>query len=313
VPPVSVGYPNEGRLQGGARLDTSLPFIRPVSVCPGVDAHWGLPVLVRMIERAARGVAKRYPGSVLSVGDMSQKSGGEIVGHHSHESGRDADIGFYIVDAKGKPLSGRSFVKFDASLTSKELPGARFDLARNWLLIQHLLTDPAARVSHIFIAEPLRQGLLAYARPRVSRALWNRAAIAMVQPSSSLPHDDHIHVRISCPRASGGECIELAKNAPSRAKLAKARRKGGHVALRTPGARGSSARTDRAAPRRGAASKLSREAPSTGDADPILRRAYNAVERAILGAPGASHEEAEADAAEVRDAVDESGAAKITD
>lgn len=230
-----MGHPNEGSLSGALRVDAALPYVRAVSVCAGVDAQWGLPVLVKMIERAAREVSKRYPGSVLNVGDISLKEGGEIWGHHSHESGRDADIGFYAMDAKGKPLDVRSFVKFDSSLGSKSFPSAHFDVARNWLLVQHWLSDPEARVSHIFVAEPLRQSLLAHARARgVSPLLLNRAASVLMQPSNSLPHDDHFHVRISCPKSSGRECLELAKiTKASKTKMAKARR-GGATALRTP-------------------------------------------------------------------------------
>lgn len=333
VPAVSVGHPNEGRLLGGARLDDSLPFLRAVSICPGVDAQWGLPILVRMIERAARAVAKRYPGSVLNVGDISRKQGGEIGGHHSHESGRDADIGFYVADAKGNPMDTRSFFKFEASLATKQMPGARFDVARNWLLIQHMLTDPAARVSHIFIAEPLRQSLLAHARSQgVSRALLNRAAVVMMQPSGSLPHDDHIHVRISCPQSMAGECIELAKMAPPR--VAKVRRRG--APLVTPG-EGRSVRAKegakdgakegagvkearRPAPpareagkrarRAGGGEALARVEASQEGSDSVLKRAFDVAASGLLPR---EPEEAEADAGEARDAADESGDAKITD
>jgi len=318
---VSVGHPNEGRLLGAARLDDSLPFIRAVSVSPGVDAQWGLPILVRMLERAARAVAKRHPGSVLNVGDISRKQGGEIGGHHSHESGRDADIGFYVADAKGSPVDTRSFFKFEASLGTKQMPGVRFDLARNWLLIQHMLTDPAARVSHIFIAEPLRQSLLAHARSRgVSSALLQRAAVVMMQPSGSLPHDDHIHVRISCPRslAGAGECIELAKNAPPR--LAKIRRRG--APLVTPGgSRGGRVKEARKAapPSREAGNKraaggeaLARAEAQQEGSDSVLKRVFDAAADGLLGA-SRGDEEVEPDAAPARDAADESGAAKIPD
>jgi penicillin-insensitive murein endopeptidase len=326
-PPHSVGHPNEGRLEGGARLDGTLPYLRVMPTALADDARWGLPVFIRMIERAARGVSKRYPGSILDVGDISRKNGGEIDGHHSHESGRDVDIGFYAVDAKGKPVRASSFIKFDASLTSPSFPGARFDLARNWLLIQHLLTDPGARVSHIFIAEPLRQSLLAYARARgVSRALWIRAAVTMMQPTESLPHDDHIHVRISCPRSMRDSCIELSKNAPTgKTRLAR-RRRGGATTLKTPAraaAASRSAGTARGAPGSHAAHATRAAEPRGGLVRPARAEAAKSpaaspAEHAILqrapSAPSASKNEAEAeaDAIEVKDALDESGAAKIT-
>ncbi len=209
----SIGSPNDGHLRGGVHLDLGRPYFRVVPAYESGDVRWGLPSLVNMIDRAARSVHKRFPGSVLDVGDMSQKGGGDLLRHHSHESGRDADLGFYVVDAKGKQIHARTFIKFDASMESPTVPGARYDLARNWAFVQELLTDPVARVSHVFVAEWVRQRLLAYARPRVSHALWERAALTMMQPHNSLPHDDHIHVRISCPREAHSPCIELAKAA----------------------------------------------------------------------------------------------------
>ncbi|MCK6588490.1 MAG: penicillin-insensitive murein endopeptidase, partial [Polyangiaceae bacterium] len=312
VPAVSVGHPNDGRLEGGARLDDSLPYVRAVSISPGVDAQWGLPILVRMIERAAHAVAKRHPGSVLNVGDLSVRHGGEIGGHHSHESGRDADIGFYVTDAKGSPVDTRNFYKFEASLTTRQSSSVRFDLARNWLLIQSMLTDPAARVSHIFISDPLRRSLLEYARSRgVSRALLNRAAVVMMQPSGSLPHDDHIHVRISCPQSMAGECVEFAKNAPS--KVAKARRRG--APLLTPGGARSTRGKEKAAPPAREAGKASKgEAlAKVGETRPegsgsALKPAFDGAAGGLLDAPRADGE-GEAEASRTRDALLEGGKA----
>ncbi|AUX45589.1 exported endopeptidase [Sorangium cellulosum] len=238
TPASSVGHPNEGRLEGGVRLDTSRKDLRVVPAYAHADVRWGLPALVGMIERAARGVARRYPGAVLEVGDLSRQRGGEVHRHNSHESGRDVDLGFYALDARGKQVHARTFLRFNARLASTTVPGARFDVPRNWLLVQHLLTDPRAHVSHIFIADPLRSALIAHAkRIGVSRTLLVRAQLAMMQPTGAEPHDDHMHVRISCPRAKRGSCIELAKNAPSfrtRARLARAVRS--PKALRTPAA-----------------------------------------------------------------------------
>lgn len=235
----SIGHPNEGRLEGGVHVDVAKPYFRVVPQYESGDVRWGLPQLVGMIDRAARVVAKRYPGSVLDVGDLSKKGGGDVLRHHSHETGRDADLGFYALDARGRQIHGHGFIKFDASMESPTNPGARYDLARNWLFIQELLTDRTATVSHIFIAEPIRQRLLAYAKPRVSRALYERAAVVLMQPTQSLPHDDHIHVRISCPTSMRGTCVELAKNISYKKHRVARRGKqpGGHGHAKHPSAR----------------------------------------------------------------------------
>ncbi len=332
--PDSVGHPNEGRLEGGVHLDVTKPYVRVVPAYEAGDVRWGLPAMIGMIDRAAKGVARRYPGAVLGVGDISRRGGGEVMRHHSHESGRDADIGFYVTGPKGKPVLERSFVKFDERLQAPAVPGARFDLAKNWLLVQLMLTDPAAQVSHIFVSEPIRQRLLAHARSvGVSQRLLDRAAIAMMQPTGSLPHDDHFHVRISCPRAMR-ECIELAKETVrprSRAAHAKSttaergragsgrtaahRPPAGHRALRTPpgvsaGRKPASGATPAVrAPR---ASGLAAAAPSEPmDASDL----YDSL-RALRsdGAPARDPDRAEAEAdAAVKRRVDETGVAKITD
>ena len=59
--------------------------------------------LVDAIQRAAALVARRQPGAVLGVGDLSQRGGGNVAFHRSHENGRDADLLFYSVDENGAP------------------------------------------------------------------------------------------------------------------------------------------------------------------------------------------------------------------
>jgi penicillin-insensitive murein endopeptidase len=232
----SLGSPNEGHLKGGVHLDVSHPYLHVVPAYESGDVRWGLPALVNMIDRAARAVNKRFPGSALDVGDLSQHGGGDVSRHHSHESGRDADLGFYVIDAKGKQIHARTFIKFDTAMASPTVPGARYDTARNWAFVQELITDPTARISHLFIAEWVRRELLAYAKPRVSHAMWERAALALMQPRDSLPHDDHIHLRISCPHELHSSCIELASRSPhGHARVA---HKGAHPmgrGLKTPG------------------------------------------------------------------------------
>ena len=349
----SVGSPNEGKLVGGVKLGTADGTVRVVPAYQRGDTRWGLPALVKMLERSAKKVAKKHPGAVLGVGDISRKNGGDIFLHRSHESGRDADIAFYVTDVRGRNFLPDTFVRFEGSVESASHQGVRFDVAKNWALVQAWLEDPTARVSHIFVADPLRRMLLAHAKPRVSPALYNRAALAMMQPSNALPHDNHFHVRISCPAAMKKSCVEfpagaLAKNTKD-TKKAK-----GKPALVTPkGKQGTTAAQAQAvaarkpkataakpaaqariqAPRRprnlGVAPRAVEPERKLADFErPPRKPTYlqsavanddtDPLDRVLFSVPALSHlggadTDGDADGQDVKASVDDSGTVKITD
>jgi len=203
----SLGSPTDGHLLGGAHLEET-PYLRIEPADASGDVRWGLEPLVDLLDHAARAVRREFADAVLSVGHLSRPGGGEIDRHASHESGRDADVGFYITSFSGKPLYGEHFVAFRGDGTAPSWPGAHFDDARNWALVSALVGDMRARITHIFVASPLRARLLAYAQKiGAPLALRSRAAELMAQPRGALPHDDHFHVRIGCPSGMDG-CIE---------------------------------------------------------------------------------------------------------
>ncbi len=203
--PASVGSPTDGRLEAGVRLQENDGRLR---LRNAAGAVWGLPELVRLIDKSARTVNRKFPGSVLLVGDLSLRRGGSIGGHHSHESGRDADVGFYFVGRDGKPAATEQFLRVLWNGRAADRPDLEFDDARNWALVQSWMTSSDARVQHIFVAEPLRRRLLKHATAAgVYLPVRHRAAIAMKQPTRGLPHDDHFHVRIRCPSDQRDVCI----------------------------------------------------------------------------------------------------------
>jgi hypothetical protein len=131
---------------------------------------------------------------------MSFQSGGDIPWSVSHNAGRDEDLAFYI-KAQGRPHPAPSLIKFGGDLRSREHPGYRFDLARNWALVESLLSHPTIPVQWIFVSKPLREALLGQARRAgASGALLSRADLVLRQPTDSLSHADHFHVRIYCSR-----------------------------------------------------------------------------------------------------------------
>ena len=215
----SVGAPNKGRLQGGVKLKSS----RSLKVREHAQA-WALPALAKLLQRAAGKVAKHHPRSVMLVGDLSQKSGGALTGHNSHQSGRDADVAFYVANSKGQPAAMRRFIAFDGAGKSAQVAWAQFDDARNWTLVESLLTDKDTTVRYIFVSNPLRARMLAYAKKeKVAKDLLARAETTLMSPRDADVHDDHFHVRIACPETMKGSCIEESGARPGSAPAAHAK------------------------------------------------------------------------------------------
>ena len=220
-PSYSMGYANGGSLANGVRLveDARVRYL------PGRRHHHGTEELVAMLRRASAAVARDFPGSRLTVGDMSDHDGGPIGHHASHQSGRDVDIAFYARDARGRARVLDDYVSFNG----RGLPIAggpwRFDVARNWAIVAALLEDPAVRVEHIFVSSPLRSLLIDHARSINARPmLLVRAQLVVHQPTHALPHTNHFHVRIACP-SGDAQCVEGIKPRPRprRRRVASAR------------------------------------------------------------------------------------------
>jgi penicillin-insensitive murein endopeptidase len=202
--PLSSGAPNAGRLHGGEKLTSN----RSLEVRGGGHAY-GLPDLVRVLKRAASKVNKKHKGSVLFVGDLSAKKGGSLFGHNSHQSGRDADVGFYMRSEEGKHVNPHRFVTFGGDGKARGGELVRFDDERNWAFVEALLTDDKTDVRYLFVSMGLRTRLLKYAaKKNVPKELYTKAAAALMSPADADVHDDHFHVRIACPEKMRPQCVE---------------------------------------------------------------------------------------------------------
>lgn len=205
--PQSIGAPNNGKLAGAARLKRS----KTVEPRPGTH-NFGLPVLVDILKHAAADVASKHRGSVLLVGDLSAAGGGPLTGHKSHQSGRDADVGFFVANSKGKPIQVHRFMAFDGEGKPRTGPAwARFDDARNWALVEALFKEEhreGVQVRFLFVSAELKARLLAWAAKHgAKKDVMERAAAAMLSPEHVDVHDDHFHVRLRCPAGMSG-CVE---------------------------------------------------------------------------------------------------------
>jgi murein endopeptidase len=197
----SIGAPAHGSLVGGVALREG-PALRILS--PRLRARcvrFGVQRLIDALTSAAERVVSRHPGSPsLGVGDVSRARGGPILAFsHSHQAGRDVDIGFYETDVSGTPVPTEDLIRFLPSGRARDGSELQFDVARNWSLVEALLMDRSIEVRWLFISEGLKNLLLKHARRiEADPALVDRAAQILHQPSDAPPHDDHLHMRIAC-------------------------------------------------------------------------------------------------------------------
>ncbi len=162
--------------------------------------NYGTKELAALLERVAARVVDAYPGSVIGCGNFNFQEGGKIPWSVSHQAGRDADLGMFAVDARGKPVNLRNFVAFGPDGTARAHgKTVTFDDARNLALVRALLEDTEAPVQWIFVADWLKGRLVERARlDGASPELLRRLDETLKQPSDSNPHADHFHVRIYC-------------------------------------------------------------------------------------------------------------------
>lgn len=206
---LTIGYPNAGWQLRSKKLRRT----RHLRVKSGSeDRVYGHPALVLMLRRSARDVARSAKGAIMLVGDLSARAGGPLSGHHSHQSGRDADVGFFALDAAGKRVPSAAFVAYGADGKARDASGLVFDDRTNALLLLSWAKDRRAGLRRVFVANALRRRLIAQGR---KLAGWAEHAgdveRLLEQPENASTHDDHFHVRISCPPGQGEICREESR------------------------------------------------------------------------------------------------------
>jgi penicillin-insensitive murein endopeptidase len=234
------------------------------------ETRFGTAELVGLLHRVAARVASQAPGARLHVGDLSREGGGRFGPHRSHRSGRDADLGFYLVDAAGSPVLTPRFHDIRRDGTSRQDPSIRLDEARTWQLVEALVTDQEAPVQFIFLAHHLEERLLAEGRRQGASEELLARVDAVIEGDRR--HSNHMHVRIYCPLDDVPRCDEeppfhawvdrsaaRAAMATARAEQARARR-----SARTSARRRTPQRALHAAPTRDGGGRAARGSSAAG-------------------------------------------------
>lgn len=193
----SIGVPHRGVLVNGEEVlpSEALTFLR------NDDRHFASAELRRMLVQASNRTFLGH-GVPMVLGDLSVRTGGMLMPHFSHRTGRDVDILLPYQTLDGIPLPSTGFHPFGADgigFDERRKIFVRLDLRRLWTIVRSLLTDSDVRVQWIFSNRRVNILLLDWARAlREPTELVERASLVLSEPHPGGAHDDHIHVRIAC-------------------------------------------------------------------------------------------------------------------
>ena len=192
----SVGAPWSGILRDAAELPDGDGYVirRPWR-------RFGTRTTVDFIERVVSDVRDQFPDEhILAIGDISAEHGGQITEHHSHQSGRDVDIGLFY---KQKPAAyPQSFVPATAE---------NLDCAATYALVAGFAStaNEPGGAQVIFLDYDVQRMLYEWAKEhdvdedtldktfQYPHGRGSSNGIVHHEPN----HDNHIHVRFKCPRA----------------------------------------------------------------------------------------------------------------
>ncbi len=155
--------------------------------------NYGTPEMIATIKAGVQELNRRFPDAPkLIIGDLSKRYGGHFPPHLSHQSGRDADLGYFIRGNYAYRLKGLTKV------TRRTM-----DVAKTWAFLSGMLKT--GLVESAFIDYQLQKVLYRYAKRDkgwtkeqldhiFSYPAWKGGVINHLRG-----HSDHMHVRFKAP------------------------------------------------------------------------------------------------------------------
>ncbi|QSQ18881.1 penicillin-insensitive murein endopeptidase [Pyxidicoccus parkwayensis] len=180
---MAVGFVQSGRLVNGKRFPNG-----PEWIVVSPEVAWATEETIDYLTTAIREVRAKYPEAPpLRVNGISNKEGGYLRPHKSHQNGRDVDVGFYYPTVD--PIREREREKY-------------INVPLNWALLRALITK--TDVQMVLVDKRVRQVIYNYALSIGEDKAWldslfNDGPNGVIRHARR--HRDHFHVRFHNPRA----------------------------------------------------------------------------------------------------------------
>ena len=177
---VSIGFADRGRVLNAVQMPRD-----PAWIVERPEYSYATRETVEALALAFRAVRRQFPDSAPGrLSHVGTRDGGYLRPHRSHQSGRDADIGFYYRSDRIPPRG-----------TPRE---RLLDPARNWALLRALITETDVQV--ILVDRRIQEVLRRFALSIGEDARWLSQVFGTVIKHARA-HRDHFHVRFYAPRS----------------------------------------------------------------------------------------------------------------
>jgi murein endopeptidase len=155
--------------------------------------------VLKTLKLCAKRVRDQMPGSHdILIGDLSRPGGGRFPPHHGHQSGREADVGYYLASMQ-------------QNATMHRVKPEEVDIPRTWALMKCFIT--ADEVVRMYVDRGIQNRMVEWLRAR--RVIPEKDILKLFEVAGgqdplirhARKHDTHIHVRFACD-AGDDACVE---------------------------------------------------------------------------------------------------------
>ena len=180
---MAVGFANSGRLVNAKRFPQG-----PDRSVVSPEVAWATEETVNYLADAIREVRAKFPNAPpLRVNGISNKDGGYLRPHKSHQNGRDVDVGFYYPTVD--PIRERERERY-------------INVPLNWAFLRALVTKTDVQL--VLVDRRVRKVIYDYALAAGEDKAWldslfNDGPTGIIRHARR--HRDHFHIRFHNPRA----------------------------------------------------------------------------------------------------------------